>query len=323
MRSVTPVLFSLKTWLAAFLFALVGYAIGPLYAQDMPVFPPGSHVGMVPPEGFVVSPDFKGFMDREVSASIVMNEMPREVFTELVAGFTKERLAERGMELLGPCGNVTTTVESVCHRISIKVADLTVQRWLLIAQFSDNTAMVVVNLPDFVLANGIHSASAIEDSLSSIAYTANLATSPLEALPFAIEEGELLPFQRAIGGSGALYVGQATSDALQPLWIVTASLDTRPQARQSEFSRRAFERIDTLADTQVAGEQTITVGALAGHLLEGTGSDNETGEAMYVFQAILVDENDKYFRLVGIVPTAQKDAYRPEFLRLTQTLTTR
>ncbi len=71
--------------------------------------------------------------------------------------------------------------------------------------------------------------------------------------------------------------------------------DKRPGCTEAT----GFPYLDTLTDTQLAGEQTLVVGPLEGHLLEGSGKDNETGDDMYVFQAILVDEKDKYYRLVG------------------------
>jgi hypothetical protein len=59
---------------------------------------------------------------------------------------------------------------------------------------------------------------------------------------------------------------------------------------------------------------------LEGHILEGTGKDEETGSDLYVFQAVLVDADDKYYRLVGLAPAGQRALYRPEFLRLMETL---
>ena len=314
---------SLKRWLAAVLIAPALLAAEPLYAQDAPVFPPGSHVGLVPPAGFVVSTDFMGFLDGEAGASIVINEVPGNAYPQLRAGFTADQLAAQGMALLGPCDNVTTQVESVCHRVSQQAGDLFFQKWILLARFGNDTALIVVTVPDVVLAAGVYSGPAMEASLSSTVYNANPTISARDALPFTIAEGDLLTFQRALGGSGALFTGQAAADAPQPLWIVAASLGTRAQARQSEFSRRAFGEIASVSNARVATQQPLAVGALEGHLIEGSGTDQKTGQDLYVFHAILVDDTDKYYRLVGIVAAAQQETYRPEFLRLTQTLAPR
>ncbi len=319
-KGISP---SLRSWAAAFLFAPALLAAPAATAQTEPVFPPGSHIGMVPPEGFVVSPDFQGFMEREQGASILINELPGDAFADVGAGFTRENLAARGIELLGPCDDVTVSVESVCLRASMKVGELVIERWLLVAQFPGITAMVMVNLPEFVLTEGLYNTAEIEASLSSIAYTADLAVSPLDALPFAIEESTLLPFQQTFGGNGALYAAGRPGPGLKPLWMVIASFDRRPQARQSAFNRRIFQTLDAVSDAQITGEQALTIGALEGHLLEGSGKDSQTGSDMYVFHAIVVDETDKYYRMVGIVPAAEQETYRPEFIRLMQTFAPR
>ena len=106
-------------------------------------------------------------------------------------------------------------------------------------------------------------------------------------------------------------------------WIVAAALATRAEARQLEFGRLAFQQIGSVSNVQVAEERPLAVGELEGHLIEGSGRDEDTGKALYLFQAILVDPKDKYYRMIGIVPAAQRETYRPEFLRLMQTLTPR
>ncbi len=309
----------IRIWVSALLLLAFLVFTAPLRAEA-PVFPPGSRVGLAPPAGFGVSPDFTGFMDREASASIVINVMPKEAFDGIAAGLTADRLAAQGMTLLGPCDNVKTAFESRCYRITQEAGGYLFQKWFLLARIKTETAMVVATLPDVVMAEGLYSAVAIEAALSSLAYREDLAGDPVDALPFTIEEGDLLPFQRALGGSAALFAGQAAPEAPQPLWIVAASLDSRAQAREVEFDRMAFQQIAGLSEAQVTDERPFAMDRLEGHILEGTGKDEETGSDLYVFQAILVDADDKYYRLVGLAPVAAKALYRPEFLRLMQTL---
>lgn len=288
-------------------------------AQDT-VFPPGSRIGLTPPEGLVLSSDFTGFMDQEARTSILIASMPKDAFEEVVASMTAERLAAQGMTLVGPCDNVTTGVESRCFRVTQRGGGLLFQKWLLVARFDRETAMIVVNLPDAVMTNGVYTAAAIETALSSLAYSETLASDPLDALPFTIEEGELLTFQRTLGGSAAAFVGAPVAGYPQPLWIVASSLDDNAPAREIGFSRMAFQQIAGLSESEVTDETPYASAGLEGHILEGTGTDEESGSALYVFQAVLVDAGGKYYRLVGLVPAREKSVYRAEFLRLTDTL---
>ncbi|MCP4327484.1 MAG: hypothetical protein GY791_03500 [Alphaproteobacteria bacterium] len=293
---------------------------GTLRAGDAPQFPPASRIGLVPPTGFVVSPDFTGFMDREAVASIVITEMPKEAYGDLEAGFTEDNLAAQGMALQGPCPDLAITFEHRCFRASQEASGYLFQKWFLIARLGTETALVLVTMPDLVLQAGVYSEAVVEAALSSIAYSEDLTTDPLEVLPFAIAEGDLLPFKDTMGGSAALFVGEATAEGPQPAWIVAASLGPGTNAANIEFGRLAFQEIATVLDARVTEERRITVGPLAGHVLEGTGTDEVTGDDLFVFQAILVDAEDTYYRLVGLAPMTQKELYRPEFFRLTQTL---
>ena len=288
-------------------------------AQD-PVFPPGSRIGLVPPSGLVLSSDFTGFMDEETSTSIMIASVPKEAYEEMTAGMTPERAATQGMTLVGPCDHVTTSMESRCFRVTQSARGFLFQKWLLIARFDNETAMIVVNVPDMVMKEGIYTAAAMETALSSLAYSETLAGDPLDALPFTIEEGELLTFQRTLGGSSAIYAGTPVAGYPQPIWIVASSLDDSAPARELAFSRLAFQQIASLSEVEVTGEAPYAGTDLEGHILEGRGTDQESGSPLYVFQAVLVDASGKYYRLVGLVPDREKSVYRAEFLRLTETL---
>ena len=93
--------------IAAFLLIFFACALDTLALQAGElIFPASSHIGLVPPNNMVVSPDFAGFVDRETSTSILITAMPKDAFDEVAAGMTAERLATQGMKLLGPCNNV-------------------------------------------------------------------------------------------------------------------------------------------------------------------------------------------------------------------------
>ena len=97
-------------------------------------------------------------------------------------------------------------------------------------------------------------------------------------------------------------------------------MDRRAQARELTFSRTAFRQIRNMSGHRIADEQPFTMEQLEGHIIEGTANDEQSGADLYVFHALLVDPTNKYYRLIGLVPAAQKALYRPEFLRLMRTL---
>ncbi len=309
----------LRIWSLVISTLTVAVLAGPLRAET-PVFPPGSHVGLLPPAGFDISTDFTGFANRDAGASIVMTELPREAYGELESGFTQERLAAQGMTLLGTCDDVSVPFEFRCYRVGQVASGHRFMKWLLVARLNNETALLVATVPEAVLANGLYADADFAAALSSLTYSEDLAVPPRDALPFTIEEGPLLSFQRALGGSAALFSAESHGGVPQALMIVAASLDSRANARDSEFGRRAFQQIETVSGARIEEERPVSVGSLSGHVFEGSGTDEESGYELFVFQAILVDAKDTYYRLVGLAPVAEKDLYRPEFLRLMRTL---
>ena len=175
--------------IAAFLLIFFACALDTLALQAGElIFPASSHIGLVPPNNMVVSPDFAGFVDRETSTSILITAMPKDAFDEVAAGMTAERLATQGMKLLGPCNNVEPAFESHCYRVTQEASGYLFQKWLLLALMGTETAMVVATIPDVILAEELYSESEIEQALSSLAYRQSLSIEPISALPFVIEE---------------------------------------------------------------------------------------------------------------------------------------
>ncbi|MDJ0896823.1 MAG: hypothetical protein QNJ92_16895 [Alphaproteobacteria bacterium] len=297
----------------------VSLLTGSAHAAD-PTFPPGSKIGMVPPAGFVVSPDFAGFMDQDAGASIVITEMPGDAFNEISSGLGKEQFAAQGMTLLGACTEANPSVEHVCLRLSQEGHGIRFLKWTLIAKLGDVTGLIAVNIPEQVVAGGHHSAAAIEAALSTVTYTAQVATKPIDTLPFTIEEGELLPFHSTLQGRAAAYGRPTDQGGPHASLVVAAAFNASPVARSIDHSRAAFKQIAAVMNAQITDEGTASVGPLSGHLLEGTGRDDESGTELYLFQAILVDADDMSYALIGIAPVTEKEVYRAEFLRLMQTL---
>ena len=68
-----------------------------LYAAD-PVYPQGSTIGLVPPQGMTPAATFAGFQDEDGGASIILSTVPGIAFGELIAGLSDgSRLAQQGI----------------------------------------------------------------------------------------------------------------------------------------------------------------------------------------------------------------------------------
>ena len=63
------------------------------------VFPPGSRIGLVPPQGFDVSAVGRGFGDPQNKSAIMILEMPPQAFSEVEKAMTADILKQQGVAL--------------------------------------------------------------------------------------------------------------------------------------------------------------------------------------------------------------------------------
>ena len=82
----------------AAVFALMILAIPARSAGPaVPVFPLGSHIGLVPPPGMVPSKTFAGFVDPANNAGIVMSVFPAGAYDDMEKTLTVDALKKAGI----------------------------------------------------------------------------------------------------------------------------------------------------------------------------------------------------------------------------------
>src|SRR5262249_53585760 len=68
----------------------------PASAAD-PVFPPGSRVGLVPPEGFVAGKAYPGFENRDKNGIVLITELPASAYSDLEEHIADQQLQRQGV----------------------------------------------------------------------------------------------------------------------------------------------------------------------------------------------------------------------------------
>ncbi len=309
------------TCAALWLAAAAGVPGGPAVAAE-PTYPPGSPIGLVPPPGFQPSQEFTGFAAPDLGASIVLATFPAAVYDEIGADFTREELAEQGMTWIGPCGDLAIDRDYACYRVHQEAAGLDFRKWLLLVRFPREAVYVIANVPESVLEQGTLTEESMEAALSTVVYSDAASIEPRDALPFTIDEGNLLPFDQTLGAGGAVYAAPAKDDEAQPLLVVAGSVNdivNDPDA-VADFNTAMLKATDPITDVEILDGWPETVGGLRGFVHEGTATDRRTGAELFVLQAILVSSEGRYFRVFGMAPAGDRATYRPEFLRLLKTL---
>jgi hypothetical protein len=158
------------------------FAALPARAAD-PIFPLGSRVGLVPPDGMKMSHNFAGFADPNEDAAILMTTLPAEAYGQIERTFDADALKKQGfsIEKREPIKLGVGTGFLVVGRQTAKEDHY--RKWLLVVPASDLTALISVQIPD-----------PDKDGYSDALVRAALATLAVRASVPEQEELGLLPF---------------------------------------------------------------------------------------------------------------------------------
>ena len=197
----------LRAGLAA-LFAL-GALVLPARAAD-PVYPPGSRIGLVPPDGMAASNEFSGFADQGKDAVILLAVLPAEAFSQIEKTMDADALKKEGITLdkreplqLGVGKAFLFTGREVAEKTHYR-------KWLLVAAMNDVTALVNVQAPE----SSVYSEQVVRAALMTLSLRAIIPEAEqLSLLPFTV--GELAGFHvnRVLRGRALMLSDAPSEDA--------------------------------------------------------------------------------------------------------------
>src|SRR5262245_40019195 len=131
-----------------------------------PTFPAGSRLGLVPPAGLTSPSGFRGFLDRDNNASILMIEMPTAAFAEIEKTMTAAALKKQGV------------VQEKREQIALKdgkgflivgrqeAEGVKFRKWILVADVPQMTALVTAQVPD--TAKNVYPDAAMRTAFASV-----------------------------------------------------------------------------------------------------------------------------------------------------------
>ena len=197
----------LRAGLAA-LFAVTVLAL-PARAAD-PVYPPGSRIGLVPPDGMAASNEFSGFADQGKDAVILLAVLPAEAFSQIEKTMDADALKKEGITLdkreplqLGVGKAFLFTGREVAEKTHYR-------KWLLVAAMNDVTALVNVQAPE----SSAYSEQVVRAALMTLSLRAIIPEAEqLSLLPFTV--GELAGFHvnRVLRGRALMLSDAPSEDA--------------------------------------------------------------------------------------------------------------
>jgi len=297
--------------LLAFLLALGT----PAQAAE-PVFPPGSRVGLVAPEGFVPGKTFPGFEDREKNSLILISEFPASAYKDFESRVAEEQLRRQGIGVEGREPFALATGPAFLVVGHQEAAGLLFRRWILFSSTTAFTAIVSVQVPDS--EKEAHSDAAIRAALATIAIRAEAPVAEqLDGLPFTL--GELAGFRiaRVVPGSAVLLTdgpGESLEVAEQPLLLIAAALGAvSPQPGDRErFARGVLAETPGIKEVRLVRSEPLRMGGQVGHEILAEAKDVKTNADIMVAQWLRFGSSG-HLRVLGL---ARRDGWDEIFARL-------
>ncbi len=300
----------LPSGLAAFIFAWLALAVIPARAAD-PVFPPGSRVGLVPPDGMVPSDTFAGFSDPDKDAAILITVLPVAAYAQIAKTLDTEILRKQGVKLekrepikLDFGKGFLLTGRQVAEKTHYR-------KWLLVAAASDLTALVTVQVPD---TDTGYSDRVVRGALATLSERAQIPEAEqLSLLPFAV--GDLAGFH--VGGvlrgralllkdtavAGGNFADAATPTAgLDPhLFIAAVPGGPAESDDRANFARLSFNEIGGLKDIHITMSEPLRIGGQSGYQTMAEARDALTGSDIMVVQWLRFGSGG-FLQMVGVAP---------------------
>lgn len=317
----------MKRWLrvrAILTLALLGLGLSAVAAAttETIIYPANGVIGLDPPDGMMVAPDFAGFVS-DGGASIVIVEMPPEAFDEIAAKFNAEGLAAQ-MEVAGDPRQLTLNngAQALLITGAQTAHGIDYRKWVLLARGPMTTALVTVQVPT---SETHYSDAGVLAALKTLSIRANVSIeTQIAALPFTI--GDMAGFRpvRVLAGSSLLLTdGPAESyqDGSQPIVIIAASMgsDQRlgqmPEAEREQLARHLAGQLgfaDLAMERVPDGNDDYVV-------MAGTGTDTTHKQPMTLRQVLRFGETD-YVRIVCAAKPEQAIAARCDTIARSVTL---
>jgi hypothetical protein len=279
-----------------------------------PTFPAGARTGLVAPPGFAPSTGFVGFQD-EAGGAIVVGDLPRNTFDELLPTLTPAELGKGGIRTDAPPESWPVTEgEGRIVRGSQESRGVTYRRWLVLVRSRDGAAMVSAMVPE---AKADAATPAIEAALRTISFRPRPSLADqIAALPFEVVDIAGFRPVQATGGL-SLLLTEGPSDtpqaAMQPVVFLVmhgsgaqGGPDTRPALARQLFAKTPTVR--GIAVTRAEDGAEIST-------LEGTATEAATGASVDVVQ-IIHFANGGYQRAVGVWRRGEAERWRARFERV-------
>lgn len=294
----------------------------PARAADA-VFPPGSHIGLVPPAGLNVSRTFPGFSDPDQKVTILFSELPGVAYEDFVKGMTTTAKSAPGVS--GFRQEVLLTQHGAATLI---VADQEnegekARKWLLVTRNTvtdrnvDISRAFVVTVQVPVSARAAYPEAAIRKSLASLALRDDIPNEEtLSLLPFRVSELASFRFVRPITPGRAVVLTDEDKLGAEPeknayMFLSIGPSPQVPPEDRDRVARQLLSNISGYSDLRVTFAEPMRIANAPGYEIRVEGKEMRTKADVSLVQWVRFS-GGAILRMVGIAP---KDNWPDSFTR--------
>ena len=286
---------------AAMAAAGLAWAAAPAQAADA-VFPPASHIGLVAPATMKPSQNFRGFEDREASASILILELPAQAYAGVEKQLSTEALKKDGVveekretvTLSGAKGLLVAGTQEADNK--------KYHKWLLLASWPEGASLVAFQVPEE--SKSKYPEASVRAALLSVTLRPIVPVDEqLGLVPIRFDElSGMRPF-RVLGNTSVFLTEGATDPkepAAQPLLIVSVGPGGPEQASdRANFARQLFAGLNDFKDVRIVGTDVLRLDNQQTYEIQGEAKDPKSDAPIKLVQWIRFGHN-AFIRFVGI-----------------------
>jgi hypothetical protein len=277
---------------------------------------PSAGVRIRQPTGFDKADSFQGFSQAATNSSIMAVSLPGP-FAQIAAGFTKERMSERGMKLLGKEEVTIGGQNGVLVHFEQLAAGVTFEKWAVILGDEKKTMLVTATFPKAEAKTLSAPLKAAVLSTEGIA-----ASDSADGLPFTITpSGKLArPTEQTTGSLVFTRDGVFPSrNPRDPLFILAPSFGKSLILDRRQTAEGRIAKLEQISRPIIKSTTAITIDGVEGFESLVDAEDKQSAVPMVVYQVMLfLDES--YVLMVGFVGKDLADDFLPDFKKMARSL---
>lgn len=256
---------------------------------------PGTPVNIIPPEEFTLAPDMGGFKHNRLTASIMVQESPKD-FKTVSEGYSAPAQIQQGGELLLSLPVVVDSTDAILCKTFRVSEGLNFVQWTLIMKMEDH---VITVISTYLKQNDRELSGKVKEALLTTRISRK-ATDLKNALAFTIQ-GEPLKQAKVLQGPSVMFTrnGEWNDQSIFQLsFFAGPSINNTIVERSEDFALGQLQTI--CADCKVVknGINKVVIDSLDGYEVVSFRNDSVSQSRRLKYQVVLFDDT-RYYLLVG------------------------